>query len=105
MQKRRRHPSCCMAAGRGRKSRLTGKSEKWLPRFTVFAVRIGQFHDHPTRPFLAGVACLTAFLLLPHPPKVLYALGWFGMLGAYFLWLRQTYQREAPLWTRGGRVI
>ena len=54
--------------------------------------------------FLAGVACLAAFLLLRHPSKVLYALGWFGMLTAYFLWLKQTYEKKATLCTRGVRV-
>ena len=52
--------------------------------------------------FIAGVACLAAFLLLPHPPKVLYGLGWFGLLFAYFLWLIQTYKRRASLTTRAG---
>jgi hypothetical protein len=52
--------------------------------------------------FLAGVACLSAFLLLSHPPKVLYAPGWFGLLFAYFLWLIQTYKRRARLTMCGG---
>jgi hypothetical protein len=55
-----------------------------------------------TRSFLAGVACLAAFLLLPHPWKVLYPLGWFGLLFAYFLWLKQTHEKKTPLITRGG---
>jgi hypothetical protein len=52
--------------------------------------------------FLGGVACLAAFLLQTHPPKVLYGLGWLGLLFAYFLWLIQTYKSRAPLTTRGG---
>jgi len=52
--------------------------------------------------FLGGVACLAAFLLLAHPPKVLYGLGWLGLLFAYFLWLKQAYKSRAPLTTRAG---
>jgi len=43
---------------------------------------------------LAGVACLAAFLLLPHPSKVLHPFGWFGLLFAYFLWLKQTHEKR-----------
>lgn len=42
--------------------------------------------------FLSGLACLAAFSLLPHAPKVFYGLGWLGLLFAYFLWLIQTYK-------------
>src|SRR5215467_78945 len=54
--------------------------------------------------FLTGIAALAGFLLLPHAPKVLYAIGWSGLLGAYFIWLKHTYERKTALWTRGGPV-